>query len=290
MGLFLHAAGCKNFLLLAILLRFVLSHCLRTITSSGTTLPPRQHQAHFRLHQAKLMSANDHPQQPKEKKVRVLGVCGGIGSGKSAACKILVAELNCLAHIDSDKLAHTIYEKGSQAMSDVVAEFGADLIDATSGEIDRRRLGTIVFSDIQAMRKLEQIVWPHVQAKIAAEIERAKDGFENSQKTPVIVVEAAVLLDAGWQDFLDGVWVVSVPPSKAIQRLQENRNLTVEDAEQRIAAQQSRRGIGNLEDEVRTKVVSAVIENSGSLEDLRERLAEKLNDRTAWYINKQIIQ
>lgn len=220
-------------------------------------------------------------------RIRVLGVCGGIGSGKSAACKILVSELNCLAHIDSDSIAHTIYEKGSQALSDVVAEFGSDLIDNATGEIDRKKLGAIVFADIQAMRRLERIVWPHVQNKIAAKIEQAKVGWETSGKTPVIVVEAAVLLDAGWQDFLDGVWVLSVPSEDAVQRLQENRGLTVQDAEKRIAAQQPRRGIGNLEEEVANKVVSAVIDNRGSLEDLKERLAEKLIDKAAWYSNSR---
>lgn len=286
MNLSLRATGCKHFLLLVCLFHFAPSHCWRTSTPSTTTTTtnPPTHQDHSRRIHTKLMAADDHLQHPEEEKnVRVLGVCGGIGSGKSAACKILVGELNCLAHIDSDTIAHTIYEKGSQALSDVVAEFGAYLIDATSGELDRRRLGTIVFGNIQAMRKLEQIVWPHVQVKIAAEIEKAKNEFENSDKIPVIVVEAAVLLDAGWQDFLDGVWVVSVPQADAIQRLHENRNLTVKDAEQRIAAQQPRRGIGNLDEEVSNKVVSAVIENIGSLEDLRERLAEKLNDRAAWY-------
>jgi len=228
------------------------------------------------------MSANELPVKGSDR-VRVLGVCGGIGSGKSAACKILVSELNCLAHIDSDSIAHTVYEKGSDAVSDVIAEFGSDLIDSESGEIDRKKLGSIVFADIRAMQKLERIVWPHVQVKIAAQIEQAKEGWEQSDKTPVIVVEAAVLLDAGWQDFLDGVWVVSVPNADAIQRLRDNRGLTVEDAEKRIAAQQPRRGIGNLQEEVDNKVVTAVIDNHGTLEDLKQRLAEKLNDQAAWY-------
>lgn len=236
--------------------------------------------------EASTMSTNQAQTEETAKaspRVRVLGVCGGIGSGKSAACKILVSELNCLAHIDSDSLAHTVYEKGSDAVADVVAAFGSGLIDGESGEIDRKKLGAIVFADARAMQKLERIVWPHVQTRIAALIEQAKVGWETSGKTPVVVVEAAVLLDAGWQNFLDGVWVVSVPNADAIQRLQENRGLSVEDSEKRIAAQQPRRGIGNLPKEVDDKVVTAVIDNRGSLEDLKQRLAEKLDDPTAWY-------
>ena len=274
-------SGYEFFLLLLSLL-----HCTPSYYAlrASSATPSTSH----RCFQASVMSSDDprsqqQQQQQQQQRVRVLGVCGGIGSGKTAACKILVSELNCLAHIDSDAMAHTIYEKGSEALSAVVAEFGSDLIDPVSGEIDRQKLGAIVFADIRDMQKLERIVWPHVQTKIAAEIEQAKVGWETSNNTPVIVVEAAVLLDAGWQDFLDGVWVVSVPQAQAIQRLQANRGLSVEDAEKRIAAQQVRRGIGNLDEEVNNKVVSAVIDNRGSLEDLKQRLADKLNDRSAWY-------
>ena len=139
--------------------------------------------------------------------IRTIGVCGGIGSGKSAACKLMVDELNCVAHIDSDKMAHAVYAPGSQAVEEVANTFGRDLVD-DNGVLDRAKLGTIVFSDIEEMKKLERIVWPHVNKNIQAEIESLKTRHaETREKIPVIVVEAAVLLDAGWQeDFLDEVW------------------------------------------------------------------------------------
>ena len=216
--------------------------------------------------------------------VKVLGVCGGIGSGKSAVCKILVSELNCLAHIDSDSIAHTVYEPDSAALKEIVHEFGSDLL-LVSGEIDRKKLGSIVFADINAMKKLERIVWPHVKTKIIQQIETAKSEFsiEDSDKIPIVVVEAAVLLDAEWNDFLDGIWVVTVSQSIAIRRLQDNRNLSVEESEKRIQAQSSRRGIGNLQNEVDSGIVSAVITNDSTLEDLKARLSGKLNDPNAWY-------
>lgn len=216
-------------------------------------------------------------------RVKVLGVGGGIGSGKSAACKLLVSELECWAHIDSDSIAHTVYEPNSKALSEVVAEFGPEVL-LDNGEIDRKTLGSLVFADITAMQRLERIVWPHVQVKIEAQIEQARSEWnEKSRKAPIIVVEAAVLLDAGWQEFLDGVWVVSVSHHAAIGRLRENRGLSTEEAEKRIAAQQARRGIGNLRDEVAANVVTAVIDNNGSIEDLKQRLAERLDDESAWY-------
>ena len=83
---------------------------------------------------------------------KVLGICGGIGSGKSHASKLLVSELHCLAHLDADSLAHSVYSPGSQAVKDIIAEFGKEiLLDADKEEIDRKKLGAIVFSDPSAM-------------------------------------------------------------------------------------------------------------------------------------------
>ena len=79
------------------------------------------------------------------------------------------------------------------------------------------------------------------------------------------------------------VWVLSVSHQVALDRLQENRGLSADESEKRIVAQQPRRGIGNLNDEVEAHVVTAVIDNNGSLEDLKQRLAEKLQDPSAWY-------
>jgi dephospho-CoA kinase len=231
--------------------------------------------------------------------IRLLGICGGIGSGKSAACKLFVSDLNCLAHIDSDSIAHTVYEPGSLAIRQIVEEFGSNLL-LENGELDRKKLGAIVFADtaeatnpdgtlrLTPMQRLERIVWPHVQTKIDLEVEAVKAKLSKKDestrgKLPIIVIEAAVLLDAGWQSFLDGVWVVAVSKNVAMERLQQNRGLTESEAEQRIAAQQPRRGIGNLADEVDAGVVTAVIENNGSVEELKHQLAEKLVDARAWY-------
>ena len=172
---------------------------------------------------------------------------------------------------------------------DVVNEFGQDIPNVDgSGEIDRKKLGAIVFADREAMRKLERIVWPHVQKEIENLIQQyEKDWLANEmtgKQTPVIVVEAAVLLDAEWHEkFLDAVWVVTVPHNVAVQRLMENRSLTREEAEKRIEAQSSRRGIGNVEEEIKSSTVTATIDNSGSLSDLKESLSIKLADETSWY-------
>ena len=106
--------------------------------------------------------------------------------------------------------------------------------------------------------------------------------IQNDSAVPVVVLEAAVLLDAEWDDILDGVWVVKAPREIALQRLMETRGLSQDESEKRIHAQQTRRGIGNLEEEIQNKVVTKVIENDGSLEDLRNALAEALRDPKSW--------
>jgi dephospho-CoA kinase len=99
---------------------------------------------------------------------------------------------------------------------------------------------------------------------------------------PVVVLEAAVLLDAEWDDLLDGIWVVTAPKSVTLNRLMETRGLPQEEAEKRITAQDSRRGIGNLDEEISNGVVTGVIENKGSLDDLKQALGLALKDSRSW--------
>lgn len=187
--------------------------------------------------------------------------------------------------LDADAIGHNVYRPGSMAVQDVAQEFGQDIL-TDAGEVDRPKLGSIVFGQRDAMKKLESIVWPHVQKDVEDQITLLRSEWEASSDTnkhPVVVVEAAVLLDAGWQDtFLDAVWVVTTPEEQALDRIVETRNTPREQAQQRINAQKERRGIGNLDQEVERKVVTAVIENSGTLDDLKEALSQRLLDPKAW--------
>jgi dephospho-CoA kinase len=177
-----------------------------------------------------------------------------------------------------------VYRPGSQAVKDVADAFGSEnVIDASNGEIDRRKLGAIVFGDIKDMQKLERIVWPHVKQDILDQIEKVREEW-TGEGNPIVVVEAAVLLDAGWYDFLNGVLVVTASPVVALDRLIETRGLSKEEAEKRMAAQLPRRGIGNLDEEVRNKVVTAVVDNSGSLGDLQQALSQTLGNASTWYL------
>jgi dephospho-CoA kinase len=180
--------------------------------------------------------------------------------------------------LEADSIAHSVYYPDSEAVTEIANEFGSHILDER-GEVDRKQLGQIVFDNPDKMAELERIVWPHVKREIQAQL----DKLRNKHKAGgVVVLEAAVMLDAGWEDLLDGLWVVTTPTPLALQRLVEHRGFTHEEAQKRIEAQQPRRGIGNLGEEVERGVVTKVIENEGSEEELRHKLQQALEDPTAW--------
>lgn len=223
------------------------------------------------------MSSDDIDNNSKSS-LRVLGVCGGIGSGKSYACKLLVEHSNdVIAHLEADSVAHAVYTPGNPALTEISEEFGSHILE-NDGSVNRKELGAIVFSDPAKMVKLEQIVWPYVKKEIQLRLQE----IQEECKSGIVVLEAAVLLDAGWDDIMDAIWVVKTPASKALERLVSNRNFTEEEAQKRIDAQEPRRGIGNLNDEVEKGVVTRVIENVGNEQDLQDSLHQALQDPTAW--------
>lgn len=244
--------------------------------------------------------------------VKILGICGGIGSGKSTGCKLMVESLGCMALIDADKLAHSVYGPGSMAANEIIAEFGQDVVmlqpphssdDDDEGEaesiveIDRKKLGSIVFSNSDAMSKLEMIVWPHVRIKIEERIQdilqqQGQQSSDTNATIPnttnnIIVVEAALLLETNWHDLFDGLWIIQSTCVVSKQRLIAKRGMTEKEALIRIHAQDTRRGIGrsSSDDDNKMKddgVVTAIITNDGSLNDLEEALRRALYDPTSF--------
>ena len=186
----------------------------------------------------------------------VIGLTGGIASGKSTVARLL-AERGAVV-VDADKLGHRAYQRDRPAFAQVVAAFGPDVVGA-DGEIDRRALGAKVFGDANAMRRLTDIVWPAILAL-------AKDAIAAARRAgaAVAVLEAAVLLEAGWQSEVDEVWAVAVPPQVAVRRATARDGVDAEAVRARIAAQ--------LSNEERAAKADVVIENSGSPKALAERL------------------
>lgn len=186
----------------------------------------------------------------------VIGLTGGIGSGKSTVAAIL-AELGAVV-IDADKIGHEIYLPGTEGFERVVAEFGADVV-AADGTIDRRRLGARVFDDPAALARLNAIVHP----LIGEETRRWMQAALAAATGNPIVVEAPVMLEAGWK-FFDRVWVVVVSREVAIARVMASRGLSREEVERRIDAQMS--------NDERERHADLVIRNDGTLAELRAQV------------------
>ena len=159
-----------------------------------------------------------------------IGLTGGIGSGKSEAAGIL-RELGALV-IDADLVGHETYRKGNPAWDEVVEAFGSEVV-GQDGEIDRRRLGRIVFDRPENLKRLTDIVWPRIHEGLEKRITGEREGGD----TAVLVVEAAVLFEAGWERLFDEIWVVTAPESDVLERLERQRNLKPDQTRARLRAQ-----------------------------------------------------
>jgi dephospho-CoA kinase len=159
----------------------------------------------------------------------VIGLTGGILSGKSTIAQML-AEKGA-AVIDADKLAHEAYKPDTKLNQELVDEFGPDIRKA-DGSIDRKKVSLIVFEDEKALARLNAIVHPRMKEMARGEIERLK-----KKSVRVVVLEAALLIEAGWTDLVNEVWVALAPPDVAVQRLKERGGLSEDEARARIQAQ-----------------------------------------------------
>ncbi|XP_066442144.1 bifunctional coenzyme A synthase [Eleutherodactylus coqui] len=161
----------------------------------------------------------------------VIGLTGGSGSGKSSIAKRL--EKLGAALIDCDKLGHHSYKPGGLAYQQVIDEFGSDIL-CEDGTIDRRAIASKVFGNKDQLKRLTDIVWPAivVLAKEAVE-EAAAKGIS------VCVMDAAVLLEAGWNEMVHEVWTVIIPEKEAISRIMKRDGVSEEAAKNRLASQMS---------------------------------------------------
>jgi len=187
----------------------------------------------------------------------VIGLVGGIGSGKSTAAAIL-AELGAEL-VNADLIGHEVYAPGKPGFDAIVAEFGPDVV-GEDGRIDRKRLGALVFDDGAKLARLNAIVHPLIRAEIERRIARARE----AGRARAVVVEAAILLEAGWRSLVDQVWVVSARREEVVQRLAAQRGMEESAAQARIAKQ--------MTDAERRASADVVIENDGSIDELRARL------------------
>jgi len=193
--------------------------------------------------------------------MKVIGLTGGIGSGKSTVSQLL-HELGAVV-LDADKVGHEAYKPNTETWLEVVSAFGRQIL-TSNGEIDRRRLGQIVFSDPESLARLNQIVHPRMYEMMKTQIEEFR-----TQGVKVVVLEAAILLEAGWTPLVDEVWVTVAPEYEVVKRTVERTGLPEEQVIARIRSQ--------LSSEERTEHADVIINNDGSIDELKVKIRELWN-------------
>ena len=188
----------------------------------------------------------------------LVGLTGGIGSGKSAVAELLAAK--GAAIVDSDVIAREVVEPGTAGLAEIVERFGSEVLDG-EGRLNRKALGAVVFNDTDARRDLEAIVHPAVRRRAAELTEAAPEGS-------VVVQVIPLLVETGQQGRLDHVIVVDLSEEMQRQRIADRDG--PEQAEARIAAQASRKD--------RLAIADTVINNDGTREDLTAQV-------DAWWSN-----
>lgn len=195
--------------------------------------------------------------------MKVIGLTGGIASGKSTASAYL-RELGAVI-VDADAISRASTRCGGAAFEAVCAAFG-DILGA-DGEIDRRKLGGIVFADEDARRKLNSIVHPAVMAESRAQIENAR-----ASGAKMCILDVPLLFETGMEKLCDETWLIYVPREEQIRRMAERDGLDAAAAAARIDSQMP------LEEKL--KRADVAIDSSGTIEQTREKLRRLWEERT----------
>ena len=188
-----------------------------------------------------------------------VGLTGSIAVGKSFVCAVF-RELGC--HIlDADQTAREVVRAGTEGFVRVVEIFGNGIL-LPSGELDRSKLGAIVFAEEKKRKLLNSIVHPKMFARMREMVQKLRG---EGVRDPV-VVEAAILIEANWQALFDEIWLVVASRERVVERIERDRGLKPEQTEARIRAQ--------LSDEERQKHSTLVITNDGTFDELREKVTQ----------------
>lgn len=187
--------------------------------------------------------------------MKVLGVTGGTGTGKSTVCKILAAQGGKI--IDADRIANALQKKGTKAFEEIIEYFGEGILD-TDGELNRRILGALVFNDPTALKALNSIVHKHVSVEMKKKAEEYR-----AEGADFAVLDVPIPIEDGFFDTADYVWAVVANDDLRIERLMARSGLNEKEAAARIGSQLSNREYSELAD--------VTIDNEGTYEEL-ERL------------------
>ena len=186
----------------------------------------------------------------------VIGLTGGIGTGKTSVSNIL-SSLGA-SMINADKIGHKIYEPNSEGWMEVVNAFGKEILNENQ-EIDRKKLGSIVFKDKKYLDQLNSITHPRIYSEIESELQT----LSNNNVT-VSVVEAALLIEAKWTSLADQVWITVSKENTIYKRLEKRDGLNIESIKARISSQ--------MPSKEKLKFADVIIKNDSSIKDLEKEV------------------
>lgn len=192
--------------------------------------------------------------------MRILGVTGGTGTGKSVVCRILKDQGAKV--IDADKISAKVQKAGTPCFAAIVETFGEEMV-GEDGELNRKKLADLVFSDPAALRKLNRLV----HGAVAAEIKRRVAFYQDAEET-LVVLDVPVPIEEGFFDTAEQVWAVVANNDLRVERLQKRMGISEAEAERRIGAQISNREYEELAD--------VTIENEGSVSELKNLVLYEL--------------
>jgi dephospho-CoA kinase len=196
--------------------------------------------------------------------VLLVGLTGGIGSGKSTVARML--EKRGAVVFDADVLAREAVQPGTPGHAAVIERFGADVL-APGGELDREALASIVFADPAARRDLEAIVHPEVRRRFAEGTEAYRDTDR------IVVFSAPLLVETGMHSAFEVLVVVSASNDRQIERLMRDRGMSEDAVRSRIAAQATH--------ETRAEVADVLVDNEGTIEELEQQVERLWFDLSA---------
>ena len=190
--------------------------------------------------------------------MKVIGLTGGIGSGKSTVSQFLV-ELGTVI-IDADKVGHEALQLDTELWHEVVFAFGRQVLKP-NGDIDRKKLGELVFGNSESLLRLNQIMHPRMYDIVKAQLEDYR-----RQGVGVVVLEAPLLIEAGWTSLVDEVWVTVVPEATVLKRLEGKVGLSKQESLARIRSQ--------LSSAERVKHADVEINTDCSLDEVKLKVKE----------------
>ncbi len=195
--------------------------------------------------------------------MKIIGLTGGIGTGKSTVSRFLV-EMGAVV-INTDEVAHEALQSDIELQQEIAADFGDQILTA-EGRIDRKRLGEIVFTNPYALARLNRIMHPRLCETVQAQLENYRQ-----QQAEVIILEVPLLIEAGWTSLVDEVWITVAPEATVLKRLQRQVGLSAKQALARIRSQ--------MPTQERIKHADVVIDTDCRLDELKARAAQLWSEK-----------